>query len=72
MRTASIPEKQPLEIRDDRARPSPPTLHGSVHAEAPRQNGPLRVVGKNVAGAGAVSQLCDRVIDRHGPHEFGV
>jgi len=41
-----------------------------MHAGAARQDGPLRVVGIDVARPGAISELCDRVVELHGPLEL--
>ena len=40
--------------------------------EVTRHDGSLRVVGVSVAGARAVAQLRNRVVDLHGPLEFDV
>lgn len=41
-----------------------------MHAGAPRQDRSLRVVGVDVAGASAVPQFHDRVVNLHGPPEL--
>jgi hypothetical protein len=41
-----------------------------MHAGAARQNGFLRVIGEDVAGARAISKLSNCVIGLHGPFEL--
>ena len=43
-----------------------------MHSGPACQDGPLRIVGVDVARACAVSEFCDRVVDLHGPLELGM
>jgi hypothetical protein len=43
-----------------------------MHSGPACQDGPLGIVSVDVARARAVSQLCDRVVDLHGPLELGM